>query len=58
MAGKVEICGVDTSKLPVIPESQLHSYFERIYAGDEEAKDEFIWGGVGFQIKVFLSFFG
>ena len=40
MAGKVEICGVDTSKLPVIPESQLHSYFERIYAGDEEAKDE------------------
>lgn len=58
MAGKVEICGVDTSKLPVIPESQLHSYFERIYAGDEEAKDEFIWGNLRLVLSIVQRFSG
>lgn len=56
MAGKVEICGVDTSKLPVIPESELHSYFEKIYAGDERAKDEFIWGNLRLVLSIVQRF--
>ena len=39
MINKVEICGVDTSRLPVIPESRLKEYFEKIYAGDRNARE-------------------
>ena len=35
---KVEICGVNTSSLPLLKEEEKDALFERIKAGDEEAK--------------------
>lgn len=56
MLHKVEICGVDTSKLPVIPETQLHEYFERIYAGDKTAREEFMQGNLRLVLSIVQRF--
>lgn len=56
MINKVEICGVDTSKLPVIPSSQLHEFFEKIYAGDKEAREEFIQGNLRLVLSIVQRF--
>ena len=39
---KVEICGVDTGKLPRISYKKSTELLERIKSGDESARDEFI----------------
>ena len=36
--GKVEICGVNTSKLPLLKEEEKEALLLRIKAGDMEAK--------------------
>ena len=38
---KVEICGVDTSKLPLLKEDEKKELFARIKQGDKEAKEEY-----------------
>lgn len=42
--GKVEICGVNTAKLPILNEEEKEALFVRIKAGDQEAKEEYIKG--------------
>ena len=42
--GKVEICGVDTSTLPVISNERMRELFPRVHSGDEAAREEFIRG--------------
>jgi len=42
MANKVVICGIDTSTLPRCNSETLTKLMEKIKAGDEEARDEFI----------------
>lgn len=42
--GKVEICGVNTAKLPILNEKEKEALFVRIKAGDQEAKEEYIKG--------------
>ena len=37
--GKVEICGVNTSKLPILKEEEKEELFEKIKAGDMEARE-------------------
>ena len=37
---KVEICGVDTTKLPLLKEEEKKALFEKIKKGDEAAKEE------------------
>ena len=37
MQGKVEICGVNTAKLPILKEEEKEALFARIKAGDDEA---------------------
>ena len=37
MTGKVEICGVNTSTLPVLSRTEKEELFKRIKAGDKEA---------------------
>ena len=51
---KVEICGLDTSKLPKITQSESRELLSRIKAGDNAAREEFIgaaffrpWGADG-----------
>ncbi len=53
---KVEICGVDTSKLPVLKEEEKKELFERIKAGDAEAKEEYIKGNLRLVLSIIRSF--
>lgn len=56
MLNKVEICGVDTSKLPVIPEGELKAYFKKIYAGDKKAREEFVRGNLRLVLSIVQRF--
>lgn len=54
--GKVEICGVNTAKLPVLSEKQKEALFVRIKEGDEEAKEEYIKGNLRLVLSVIKRF--
>ena len=54
--GKVEICGVNTAKLPVIKESEKEALFARIKAGDQQAKEEYIKGNLRLVLSVIKRF--
>ena len=41
---KVEICGVNTSKLPLLKNSEKDELFQRILNGDREARELYIKG--------------
>ena len=43
---KVEICGVDTSSLPVLDNERMRELFPKIRAGDTGARHEFIQGNL------------
>lgn len=53
---KVEICGVDTSKLPVLKEEEKKRLFEQIKAKDESAKEEYIRGNLRLVLSVVRRF--
>jgi RNA polymerase sporulation-specific sigma factor len=55
---KVDICGVDTAKLPVLTNAQMKVLFERIAAGDESARDEFVGGNLRLVLSVVQRFAG
>ena len=40
--GKVDLCGVDTSKLPVLSAERMRELFPLVHAGNKAARDEFI----------------
>ena len=42
MINKVEICGVNTSKLPVLSNEEKDELLKKIKDGDEEARKEFL----------------
>ena len=54
--GKVEICGVNTSKLPLLKEEEKEALFLRIKAGDMEAKEEYIKGNLRLVLSVIKRF--
>ncbi len=56
--GKVEICGVNTSKLPVVKSTQQDQFFERIKQGDEQARQEYIEGNLRLVLSVIKRFSG
>ena len=41
MANKVEICGVDTSKLPLYKEAEMMEMLRQIKAGEEGIRDKY-----------------
>lgn len=43
---KVEICGVDTSTLPVISNERMRELFPLVHSGDLNAREEFIRGNL------------
>ncbi len=53
---KVEICGVNTSKLPVLSRSEKEKLFERIKKGDTAAREEFINGNLRLVLSVIQRF--
>ena len=55
---KVEICGVNTSKLPVLTAEEKDFLFERIKAGDEKARELYIKGNLRLVLSVIKRFSG
>ena len=53
---KVEICGVDTSKLPLLKEEEKTELLRRMKAGDEEAKEKYIKGNLRLVLSVIKRF--
>ena len=58
MINKVEICGVNTSKLPVLTRKEKEELFLKIKAGDEEARNIFINGNLRLVLSVIQRFYG
>ncbi len=58
MIRKVEICGVDTSKLPVLSSEEKNELLNKIKNGDKEARDIFINGNLRLVLSVIKRFYG
>ena len=54
--GKVEICGVDTSTLPVITNERMRELFPLVHGGDMTAREEFIRGNLRLVLSVLQRF--
>ncbi len=54
--GKVEICGVNTSKLPILNTEEKEELFRRIKEGDKEAREEYIKGNLRLVLSVIKRF--
>lgn len=56
MINKVDISGVNTSKLPVLTEREKQELFGRIQNGDSAARQEFICGNLRLVLSVLQRF--
>ena len=56
MQGKVEICGVNTSKLKVLSQAQMEQLLHRSKNGDEAARQELIEGNLRLVLSVIQRF--
>lgn len=56
MINKVEICGVNTAKLPILTAEQKTELMKKIKDGDEEAREEFIKGNLRLVLSVIQRF--
>ncbi|NMP37066.1 MAG: RNA polymerase sporulation sigma factor SigG [Clostridiales bacterium] len=56
--GKVEICGVNTSKLKVLKESEKTALLKKVHAGDRSARDELVNGNLRLVLSVIQRFTG
>lgn len=55
---KVVICGVDTSKLPILKEKEKEELLHRVKTGDKRARDELINGNLRLVLSVIQRFTG
>lgn len=55
---KVEICGVNTSKLPILSNEEKDELFRRIKQGDKEAREQYIKGNLRLVLSVIKRFSG
>lgn len=56
LVNKVEICGVNTSKLPVLTSSQMRTLFEAMHSGDADARNQLINGNLRLVLSVIQRF--
>ena len=56
MINKVEICGVNTSELPVLSEKEKNELMIKIKSGDNEARQKFIGGNLRLVLSVIQRF--
>ena len=56
--GKVNVCGMDTSKLPVLKEKAKEELIRRVKAGHENARNELINGNLRLVLSVVQRFLG
>ncbi len=54
--GKVEICGVNTSKLPLLKSEEKELLFQQIEAGDTKARETYIEGNLRLVLSVIKRF--
>ena len=55
---KVELCGVDTSSLPVLKNDRMRELFPRVHAGDQTARSELVQGNLRLVLSVIKRFQG
>ena len=55
---KVEICGVNTSKLPLLTTEEKEELFQRILEGDKQAREDYIKGNLRLVLSVIQRFAG
>lgn len=53
---KVEICGVNTSKLPLLNNAEKEELFKRILQGDKEARELYIKGNLRLVLSIIQRF--
>ena len=53
---KVEICGVNTSKLPILKEEEKEELFKKIKQGDANAREQYIKGNLRLVLSVIKRF--
>ena len=53
---KVEICGVNTSKLPTLSKAEKNELFVKIKQGDLDARDKFVNGNLRLVLSVIQRF--
>ena len=58
MINKVEICGVNTSKLPVLSNEEKQELLIKVKDGDEDAREKFINGNLRLVLSVIQRFLG
>lgn len=56
MANKVEICGVNTAKLPVYKDAEMQEMLRAIKEGDEQVREKFITGNLRLVLSVIQRF--
>ena len=54
----MELCGVNTSKLPLLSKKEKEELFIKIKAGDEDARQTFINGNLRLVLSVIQRFYG
>ncbi len=53
---KVEICGVNTSKLPLLKNDEKEALFDRILEGDKSAREQYIKGNLRLVLSIIQRF--
>ena len=57
MINKVEICGVDTSKLPLLSTEEKNELLVKVKKGDDDAREKLINGNLRLVLSVIRKFF-
>lgn len=58
MQGKVELCGVNTSKLPLLNNAEMRGLIAKAQSGDNAARDKLISGNLRLVLSVIQKFAG
>lgn len=56
MSRKVEICGVDTSTLPIYKNEEMRAYFSAFQSGDRDAREKLVYGNLRLVLSVIQRF--
>jgi len=56
MINKVEICGVNTSKLPILKEKEMRELLLKMKDGDDDSREKFIRGNLRLVLSVIQRF--
>ena len=58
MVGKVELCGINTAKLPTLSAAEMDTLFLRLRSGDKNAREQLVEGNLRLVLSVIQRFSG